>query len=228
MEKTYYEKFGLKETATALDIKKAYRKLAFKYHPDQNGGDKKAENVFKEVNNIYKTLSDVDSRRKYDSELKKLRDAEKQYSSTNQEYQNQHKYQRTYTSPKQETNYASRHKACGTQKESSNKNYNGFVILAIIGIILFGIYYSSSTSNNSGGIDSPNKENNSDSFYNNNSSQSTGEINFGNSTTKNIFSKDTVTFVPSNAKRYKKKRASSENIELKNSKSTGEIKFKNP
>src|SRR3989449_1608274 len=49
------------------DIKKAFRKLARKYHPDVNPGDKKAEEKFKEINEAYEVLSDPDKRHKYDT-----------------------------------------------------------------------------------------------------------------------------------------------------------------
>lgn len=62
----YYAILGLTKTANADDIKKAYRKLARKYHPDMNPGDKQAEARFKEVNEAYEVLSDADKRRKYD------------------------------------------------------------------------------------------------------------------------------------------------------------------
>jgi curved DNA-binding protein len=64
--KDYYVILGLDKTATADDIKKAYRKLARKYHPDMNPGNKQAEARFKEVNEAYEVLSDSDKRRKYD------------------------------------------------------------------------------------------------------------------------------------------------------------------
>lgn len=64
--KDYYVILGLDKTATADDIKKAYRKLARKYHPDMNPGNKQAEARFKEVNEAYEVLSDLDKRRKYD------------------------------------------------------------------------------------------------------------------------------------------------------------------
>src|SRR6266511_6385126 len=62
----YYEVLGVARTATADEIKKAYRKLARKHHPDVNPGDKSAEAKFKEINEAYEVISDKDKRKKYD------------------------------------------------------------------------------------------------------------------------------------------------------------------
>src|SRR5436190_19108703 len=64
--KDYYKTLGVSKTASQDDIKKAYRKLAVKYHPDKNPGDKKAEEKFKEINEANDVLSDPDKRKKYD------------------------------------------------------------------------------------------------------------------------------------------------------------------
>ncbi len=64
--KDYYTILGVSKTASADDIKKAFRKLARQYHPDLNPGDKGAEARFKEVNEAYEVLSDSDKRKKYD------------------------------------------------------------------------------------------------------------------------------------------------------------------
>lgn len=64
--KDYYAILGLSKTATADEIKKAYRKLARKYHPDLNPGDQAAETRFKEINEAYEVLSDPQNRKKYD------------------------------------------------------------------------------------------------------------------------------------------------------------------
>src|SRR5207302_3562343 len=64
---TLYDTLGIKKGASADEIKKAYRKLAAKYHPDKNPGDASAEEKFKEVQNAYDVLSDAEQRKRYDA-----------------------------------------------------------------------------------------------------------------------------------------------------------------
>lgn len=65
-KRDYYEVLGLQKNASADDIKKSYRKLAMKYHPDRNPGDKSAEEKFKEAKEAYEVLSDDKRRTAYD------------------------------------------------------------------------------------------------------------------------------------------------------------------
>lgn len=64
--KDYYKILGVDKEADADEIKQAYRKLALKYHPDRNQGDKKAEETFKEINEAYQVLGDAEKRAHYD------------------------------------------------------------------------------------------------------------------------------------------------------------------
>ncbi len=65
-EQDYYQALGVERDASAEQIKKAYRSLAMKHHPDRNPGDKTAESKFKVIQKAYQILSDPEKRRAYD------------------------------------------------------------------------------------------------------------------------------------------------------------------
>jgi curved DNA-binding protein len=88
----YYKILGLDKNATADDIRKAYRKLARKHHPDLNPNDKEAHKKFQQINEANEVLSDPEKRKKYDQygkdwqhadEFEKARQQQRQYQSTN-------------------------------------------------------------------------------------------------------------------------------------------------
>ncbi|MBT8334273.1 MAG: DnaJ domain-containing protein, partial [Deltaproteobacteria bacterium] len=62
----YYEILGVSKTSSSEEIKKVYRKLALKYHPDTNSGNKEAEEKFKQISEAYAVLSDPEKRKQYD------------------------------------------------------------------------------------------------------------------------------------------------------------------
>ena len=84
----YYKILGIDKTASESDIKKAYRKLARKYHPDVNPNDKVAEAKFKEINEANEVLSNPENRKKYDKYGKDWKHAE-QFEKANQQQQYQ-------------------------------------------------------------------------------------------------------------------------------------------
>ena len=65
-KRDYYEVLGINRSADEKEIKRAYRKLAKKYHPDMNPGDKQAEQKFKEITEAYNVLSDQEKKKLYD------------------------------------------------------------------------------------------------------------------------------------------------------------------
>jgi len=91
-KKNYYEILEVERTATAEEIKKSYRKLALKYHPDRNPNDKAAEDNFKEIASAYEILSDEEKRSRYDQfgeeafNRSNYRDPREAYSNFQQSY----------------------------------------------------------------------------------------------------------------------------------------------
>ena len=90
----YYKILGVPKDASENDIKKAYRKLARKYHPDLNPNDKAAEKKFKEVNEANEVLSHPENRKKYDTYGEHWQHAE-EYEKAKKQQQQQRSYQRT-------------------------------------------------------------------------------------------------------------------------------------
>lgn len=81
--KDYYYILGVKSNSTEKEIKSAYRKLSLKFHPDKNEGDKFFEERFKEINEAYEILGDIQKRKQYDEGSQNK--SEKEYSSSKQE-----------------------------------------------------------------------------------------------------------------------------------------------
>ncbi|TAH22184.1 MAG: J domain-containing protein [Cytophagales bacterium] len=90
----YYKLLGVLPNATTEEIKKAYRQLALKYHPDRNSGDKKSEEFFKKITEVYTILSDPEARENYNYEYKKSQQAS---NSENQQEKSEPKNEQQIT-----------------------------------------------------------------------------------------------------------------------------------
>lgn len=99
----YYEILGVSKNATADEIKKAYRTLAFKYHPDRNQGNAEAEEKFKQISAAYDVLGDEAKRRQYDMGYSTDSYSNSSAYSSNQNYQRQYQY--TYQNPFGDDNF---------------------------------------------------------------------------------------------------------------------------
>ena len=97
----YYDILGVSKNATADEIKKAYRTLAFKYHPDRNQGNAEAEEKFKQISAAYDVLGDEAKRRQYDMGSY----SQSAYSSAGAQQQYQRQYQYTYSNPFGDENF---------------------------------------------------------------------------------------------------------------------------
>jgi curved DNA-binding protein CbpA len=130
--KDYYYILGLARNASRDEIKKAYRKLSLKFHPDQNNGDKFFEGRFRDVNEAYETLVDDIKRKVYDDKLGEINNTgtgEKNYSNTNSSQSQQSKKQQPY---KPANTPPPKPSSSTPQKRKSNK-----AIYTVVTILLF-------------------------------------------------------------------------------------------
>lgn len=120
----YYEILGVPKTATAEEIKKAYRSLAFKYHPDRNQGNTEAEEKFKQISAAYDILGDEGKRRNYDLGYS----TESSYSNSSE--QSQRQYQYTYQNPFGDDTFWEWFQGAQQQKyqqtQNSDRNYANY------------------------------------------------------------------------------------------------------
>lgn len=93
MEKDYYKILGVNESSSADEIKKAFRGLAKKYHPDTNNGNEEAAKKFQEINEAYSVLSDETKKSKYDTERKYGRTSQTGFEENSNFQQKQRKAQ---------------------------------------------------------------------------------------------------------------------------------------
>lgn len=107
-----YQTLGVSKDSSSDEIKKAYRNLAFKYHPDRNQGDKNAEELFKKINEAYSVLGDQTKRRQYDEY------GTTDSSSSKTQYQNAYQNQYSYYS-----NDPFREWMNGSDEDSTNSTY---------------------------------------------------------------------------------------------------------
>ncbi len=124
----YYDILGVPKTATADEIKKAYRTLAFKYHPDRNQGNPEAEEKFKQISAAYDVLGDEAKRRQYD-----MGSYSNSYSTAGSQSQQQYQrqYQYTYSNPFGEENFwewfnGAQFRSRNQQTQNSYGNYSQY------------------------------------------------------------------------------------------------------
>ena len=98
--KDYYYILGINNDATEADIKKAYRKLSLKFHPDKNDGDKFFEERFKDINEAYENLIDTNRRRLHDSILHGSNFKSSQKVTSNQPKKEEHQQKQESKQPK--------------------------------------------------------------------------------------------------------------------------------
>lgn len=134
--KNHYQSLGIKPNATLEEIKTSYRKLALKFHPDKNDGDKFFSERFKDILEAYEILSNVEKRKSYDKDWNNFfNPQQKSTEKSNQENYTKENYTESYSTPK---------------KNESNSNFPfiATAVIVIIAIYLFALKYKD-TSNTS-------------------------------------------------------------------------------
>jgi curved DNA-binding protein len=122
----YYKILGIEKKSTESDIKKAYRKLARKYHPDLNPNDTEAEKKFKEINEANEVLSNPENRKKYDNYGKDWKHAE-EFEKEKQQQQSQRGYQQQASGNISDSDYSDFFETLfgGGVRRTSNVRYRG-------------------------------------------------------------------------------------------------------
>ena len=122
----YYKILGVKKNSTESDIKKAYRKLARKHHPDLNPNDKEAEKKFKEINEANEVLSNAENRKKYDKYGEDWKHAD-EIEKARQQQQSQKRYQNQSTNDFSDSDYSDFFESMfgGQGKRKNNVGYKG-------------------------------------------------------------------------------------------------------
>lgn len=95
--KNYYQILGIERNSSLPEIKKAYRKLATKFHPDKNGGDKFFEERFKEIQEAYEVLTIPLKKERYDNEYDVFFNKQKAHQTTSNKNQTENKQSKSYT-----------------------------------------------------------------------------------------------------------------------------------
>lgn len=95
--KNYYQILGIERNSSLPEIKKAYRKLATKFHPDKNGGDKFFEERFKEIQEAYEVLTTPLKKERYDNEYDVFFNKQKTHQTTSNKNQTENKQSKSYT-----------------------------------------------------------------------------------------------------------------------------------
>ncbi|WP_192822009.1 tetratricopeptide repeat protein [Rufibacter sp. LB8] len=191
--KNYYHFLGLESNASQEEIKKAYRKLSLKFHPDKNGGDTFFEDRFKQINEAYETLSDSAKKLSYDSKLREYLNKSQEHRFTaeevrdfaekiKKEYEEKLRQERAKNTAsafnnqnnhQQSKNYQ---KTSGSQQPKSSpsikNNYNSFILFTLISLFFIIILlffarsknYDNKTAELAAGIQLFNNENYSESY----------------------------------------------------------------